>query len=539
MFLSADGTMSVFPEQKELDELRQENQLLNKRLTEQYAINQELQKKLKKAKNAISAVYELYPFDSSDQSELEPLSLAINHENHEAAASTVNLAHKIKGGAVTFNVGNFKTRIYLHYWIWQVPVIIVNIILCIILFSKHNIGTELGFLAVGPVLLSALVRDKMFLWVVYWCVKHFYCCSQYGRYHFSRLVDCIGGLHASFGVTALIWNVVYCYDVFIHENNQFNGISITAFFIPTLLLMICVSAVPCFRYYYHNSFELLHRYLGWLSLSILVVHVSFVTKRLCEESEQTGGILFMLCLINSPTLYTLALVILTMYPWFIIHKIKGSNVEIIPSKSGKTAILIFDVYSPMGAICKMSTNWTEFHVFGITPLPYDKNRPGYRSLVLIKDLGDWSHSLTQAAKNGELQDTNFWIHRIKPPNFSQGLFNWTKVFALATGAGIAPLIPYVLHPNYFHVQISLVWVARDHANNYPELIVDTLRPLENVIMYDTTKQKRLDLSLLTVEKAKEFEAEAVFIVSNPTVAYQVANYVNKKGIPVFASNFDV
>eukprot|EP00483_Globobulimina_turgida_P005927 UN05937 len=160
-------------------------------------------------------------------------------------------------------------------------------------------------------------------------------------------------------------------------------------------------------------------------------------------------------------------------------------------------------------------------------------------MVLVKNLGDWSSHLTAAAKNDELNDTNFWIHRVKPPNFSQGLFIWKRVFALATGAGIAPLIPYVVNTTHFDVQISLVWVARDHKNNYPQFIVDILIGLPNVILYDTTKEKRTDLALLTVQKAKEFNAEAVFVVSNPKIAYNVANYVNKKGIPVFASNFDV
>eukprot|EP00483_Globobulimina_turgida_P003845 UN03853 len=183
----------------------------------------------------------------------------------------------------------------------------------------------------------------------------------------------------------------------------------------------------------------------------------------------------------------------------------------------------------MGSVCKLSTNWREFHVMGITPLPFDKDK-GHRSLVLIKNLGDFTKKLTLNAKKGELNETNFWIHRVKPPNFSQGLFMWRKVFALATGAGIAPLIPYVVNTKHFDVQISLVWVARDHKNNYPQFIVDILIPLPNVILYDTTKKKHPDLSLLTVQKAKEFGAEAVFIVSNPKTAYNVANYVNKKGI---------
>ena len=121
----------------------------------------------------------------------------------------------------------------------------------------------------------------------------------------------------------------------------------------------------------------------------------------------------------------------------------------------------------------------------------------------------------------------------------QGLFNWRRVFVLTTGAGIAPLIPYVVKKDYLDLAISMVWVARDHANNYPKFLVDILDPIPDVVLYDTTKMPRPNLCTMTVEKAREFGAEAVFIVSNPKMAYHVSNYVIKQGIPVFASNFDV
>ena len=93
--------------------------------------------------------------------------------------------------------------------------------------------------------------------------------------------------------------------------------------------------------------------------------------------------------------------------------------------------------------------------------------------------------------------------------------------------------------DHLDLAISMVWVARDHANNYPKFLVDILDPIPDVVLYDTTKMPRPNLCTMTVEKAREFNAEAVFIVSNPKMAYHVSNYVIKQGIPVFASNFDV
>eukprot|EP01084_Bolivina_argentea_P047233 87022_1 len=201
---------------------------------------------------------------------------------------SINLADEIKGALIFHIPSNcicrrdYTVRIYLHYWIWQIPVLITNIILFCIWNTTHNNPnptislTELGFLAVGPVFLSSLVRDKIFLWGIYWTVKKtpHLGCTKYGRYHISRLADCIGGLHSSLGVTALVWNVIYAIGAFIREDYSINMRSGTAFCLPFLLIIICLSALPCLRHHYHNSFEIIHRYLNWLALCLLITHVT-------------------------------------------------------------------------------------------------------------------------------------------------------------------------------------------------------------------------------------------------------------------------
>ena len=111
----------------------------------------------------------------------------------KAEIESINLADEIKGALIFHIPSNcfckdYTVRIYLHYWIWQVPVLITNIILFCIWNTTHNNPnptialTEVGFLAVGPVFLSALVRDKIFLWGVYWAVKKtpHLGCTRYG-----------------------------------------------------------------------------------------------------------------------------------------------------------------------------------------------------------------------------------------------------------------------------------------------------------------------------------------------------------------------
>eukprot|EP01084_Bolivina_argentea_P304856 526577_1 len=450
-------------------------------------------------------------------------------------SSKVNLAEKIKGGGLVINFCKCYTmRIYIHYLIWEIPILIVNIALFYIWVSSTNILTEVSFLAVAPVLFAVLVRDPIFLWIIYWSVTHLFCCKKRCKYHLSRSFNCIGGLHASFGVTALFWNTVYFHDVLIKENHKINVITITAFLIPLLFFIMCVTAVPCFRHHFHNYFEIIHRYSSWVALLELIVHIYFINEQMISDESDYKA------LFQIDSIFVILLVILTIYPWFIIHRIKYKNIEIIQSETATSTALILPISSPMGAICKLSLNWSEYHVFGITPLPDDKENGTKRSLVLIKGLGDWTKSFQLKVEENELQKTDFWIHRIKPPNFSQGLLLYSKVFALATGVGIAPLLPYLLNTDpHFKVEISLIWVARDHYKNYPQFILDVLQNIPNVVLYDTAERTRTDLPLFTFQCAKKCEAEAVFIVSNAPHTYKIANYLNKHHIPVFASNFDV
>ena len=97
--------------------------------------------------------------------------------------------------------------------------------------------------------------------------------------------------------------------------------------------------------------------------------------------------------------------------------VKAQYMEIVPAN--QTTAFIFPWWAPMGAACKLSTDFVEFHVMGITPLPECADK-GHRCFVLMKSLGDWTSSLNERAKvPGLLDDTTFYMSRIKPPNFTQ------------------------------------------------------------------------------------------------------------------------
>eukprot|EP01083_Nonionella_stella_P142878 442886_1 len=438
---------------------------------------------------------------------------------------------------------DYRIRVYVHYWIWQVLMLCLNIALIVLYAqdvqdrqyyhrpggyysyyyqeSEPRINTK--FLSVLFIFCAILVRDKQFSWLLYGFVKRskYYTCSQRCRYHITRLADGIGGLHSSFGVSALIWNAIFFFDSYWWIRSLNFNVSLL---LPFSLLIMVIFALPCVREHYHNTFELTHRYFRWLMIVVLI-YTNFTVEY--RYNRTLAGLVLMFLI-----------VLLTVYPWLIQHKISGADVTVV-SASMATAYF-FPIKCPMGAVAKISTNGLEYHVMGITPLGTDEKTGKPKSLALIKSLGDWTTKLNDDTRDeAKLRDMTFYIARVKPPNFTQGLFNWDRVFILVTGVGIAPCIPYVTNDiSGLGLAVSLLWVARDHANNYPKFIIDILEPIPNMELYDTTKKKRPNLCSLVVKKARAFDAQAVFIVSGADMASRVGNFVHAQGIPVFASNFD-
>eukprot|EP01084_Bolivina_argentea_P205453 350964_1 len=272
---------------------------------------------------------------------------------------------------------DYRIRVYVHYWVWQVLMLCLNIAL-IVLYALEVVSIDTGFLGVLFIFCAILIRDKQFCWILYGFVKksRYYTCARQCRYHLTRLADGIGGLHSSCGVSALVWNSIYFYD----NQITFGKMNVT-WFLPFALLTMIVFALPCIREHYHNIFEFIHRYFRWFAIVLLIYsHISF------EYDIMTSGRL-------SPAVLVLLILIflLTVYPWLIQHKISGADVTVV-SASMATAYF-FPIKCPMGAVAKISTNGLEYHVMGITPLGTDEKTGKPKSLALIKSLGDWTTKL--------------------------------------------------------------------------------------------------------------------------------------------------
>jgi hypothetical protein len=94
---------------------------------------------------------------------------------------------------------------------------------------------------------------------------------------------------------------------------------------------------------------------------------------------------------------------------------------------------------------------------------------------------------------------------------------YRRVLMVATGAGIGPVLPYLLDRT--PVDFECLWIGRSHHAAMGPVLVDRVLASGRVTLIDTA-QGRPDVGACVAAVARRFEA--VFVVSNDAVRDSVA-----------------
>jgi hypothetical protein len=81
--------------------------------------------------------------------------------------------------------------------------------------------------------------------------------------------------------------------------------------------------------------------------------------------------------------------------------------------------------------------------------------------------------------------------------------------------------------------------ARNPRATYGDALVDeVLAAHPDTVIWDTTEHGKPDLLQLAYEQCRDFEAEAVLVVSNKTGTWNVVHGLERLGIPAFGPIWD-
>ncbi len=326
-----------------------------------------------------------------------------------------------------------------------------------------------------------------------------------------------GGLHSGGAAAGTVW---FGFLLWAMVSNRLAGaaapsdltIGLSAAMIALMVLMVG-SAIGPVRARFHNAFEKIHRFAGWTMLALFWGQTVSITRDM-------GGVL-----IQTPAFWALCLITLSIVsPWLTLKRVK---VEI--AKPSDHAVLARYDYGdtpfPGSSNAISLTPFGEYHAFANIPAP---DEPGFRQA--ISRAGDWT---------GRFIDTppsHVWVKGITTSGVARIEVLFRRVVYVGTGSGIGPILPHLLAGN---VPTRLIWSTRSPRRTYGDAFVDEiLAHSENPVIWDTDAQGKPDLSALALRAVREFDAEAVIVISNQKLTRRVVHDMESLGIPAYGAIWD-
>ncbi|RDA93987.1 hypothetical protein CP533_5008 [Ophiocordyceps camponoti-saundersi (nom. inval.)] len=346
----------------------------------------------------------------------------------------------------------------------------------------------------------------------------------------------LGGVHSGAGVCATAWllaSSIRSTIVFAQLGRAGPGESLPGLVVSWLLSTLCCAIVCCawpsFRKRHHDVFERLHRFLGWSSLALFWARTVISAR---DSSIGSGGDIGN-ALLRSPSFWMLGIATCSVASsWLWLRRVR---VDAIPL-SDHAIQLSFDYAVPVnGSFTRISTRpLLEWHSFATIPEPHGTdseklaNRPGY-SLV-VSNAGDWTKACIRNPPS------HLWVRGLPTCGVMRIATLFNRVVVVATGSGIGPLLGHIGQPS---CPTQLIWSAPSPEKTFGKGILDTIRrTIPDAVIHDTRVKGRPDLVTMAFNLARDFEAEAVIIISNEKITKKVVYGLETRGIPAYGAIFD-
>ncbi|BAZ18804.1 hypothetical protein NIES4071_106890 (plasmid) [Calothrix sp. NIES-4071] len=428
----------------------------------------------------------------------------------------------------------FKQNSGMHLF-WWILVSSVNILLLIVFYDTiylNDISTAI--FSVSNILVAVLVRNELILHFMYRLVVWTSVKIVYGKYYLNSSVHYIGGVHASCATWGFLWLVVAQLQQLGNPSDplsmaiESDPISITtSSILVTLLVIIILTAIPPLRHKFHDTFEISHRYLGWSCLAILILHqIRFQFIIALNQAYPLESLL------TNPVLLMIAVMVFSIFlPWITVQCFDNFRMH-CPSEG--VLVVTFSGSADVGTFARISLDGIEWHSFSVARTSKNKQTGESEIHLIIGAVGDWTKNLIRQVEKGKLPK-RLWVRRVKPPGFMFSINAYSRVVVIATGAGIAPVLPHVIKNGH---KLCIVWIANEHKQTYGTELWSLLDSHPRCNIFDTGIHGRPNVEQLAIQTVQDFKAQAVFCVSNKAVTDKVVNACLEKGIPAYGASWD-
>ncbi|XP_015936479.1 adenylate-forming reductase 06235-like [Arachis duranensis] len=339
----------------------------------------------------------------------------------------------------------------------------------------------------------------------------------------TSFLQSLGGIHSSCGVSSISWLLFSLVLTMKNKNKTSTEIIVVAFVILLLLFLSSLAAFPLVRHLHHNVFERTHRFAGWTALILLWLFILLSISY--DPNSQSYHFTISKMIKNQESWFTLAITILIVLPWLTVRKVAVR----VSTASSHATIIKFEGGVEAGLFGRISPSpLSEWHAFGIIS---DGKK---EHMMLAGAVGDFTRSLVSTKPN------HLWVRKLHFAGLTYLVKLYKRVLLVATGSGICVFLSFLLQKRQHHVDVYLIWVAKDIETNFGKEIVELVRnyPKEKVIVHDTGVCGRPNVGEMSVEGATTWNCEVVIVTSNPQGSKDVVRACKKAKIPAFGPIWD-
>jgi hypothetical protein len=335
-------------------------------------------------------------------------------------------------------------------------------------------------------------------------------------YRLHQLTYHLGQLHRAMAIAGMAWlAVAVALAVPSSPVARIGSASVLV-----ILIVMARTARDRVRQSRHNRFESVHRLGGWAALGILAVIVPVEAARSLPPGSGLAGLL------RQPSVLLLAtLVLLVAHPWLSVRRLPAEFLAV----TSEVIVVALPGRRSLGEFVRVSREGNEWHSFAVATTGGEG--PG-RYCLVIRRAGDWTERLARDVEHGRAP-ARLWVRGIRGYGFMYHAQAYRRVLMVATGAGIGPVLPYLLGRS--PVQFECLWIGRRHRAAIGTDLVERVLAGGSVTLIDTSGG-RPDVGACVAEVAHRFDA--VFVVSNDVVRDSVARACEALGVPWYGPTFD-
>lgn len=364
----------------------------------------------------------------------------------------------------------------------------------------------------------------------------------------------LGGVHSGCGVASFVWYVGlvaliskhywfpndHDHDSTGHDAAQqrvatttiSTAVVVIAYIILMLLLFIMTAAYPAFRFKHHNGFELTHRFSAWAVVALFLALLLVFSDQARKAEDLSLG----QYLIRLPAFWLLIVVAAAIvHPYLLLRRVK---VEPEPLSKHAIRLHMNHARTRFGLGIQLAKNplwdWHSFATFPDRPVekwPDSALQSPKSFSCLVSKAGDWTTDTI------EHPPQYLWKRGVLVYGFAYVMRLYKKIIVVTTGSGIGPCLSFLGDGN--RPTMRVVWQTRSPLKTYGQGIIDLVKQMDpDPLVMDTDLTGRVDMVPIIERMASEFGAEAVCVVSNPSLTKKLVYELETRGLVAMGPIFD-